>query len=168
MTTTGKRGRLFRRAEDLLVDDDDADLSEDEHAWWAAREEVAGVPHGTAPEPEPEAETDSRFEDYWSAESLFEEKARAKQPPPPRSDGAEGPSAAATVPGAMDLDSAHLVLQVKIGVSWEDITSAHRKLAKLYHPDRLISYSPEAQELGRTRMAEINAAHATLRALHFH
>ncbi len=164
MTTTGRRGRLFRRAEGE-GEDDAADLSEDEHAWWAAREEVAGVPHGAAPEPEPEAPTEAGFQDYWSAESLFEEQARPKPPPPPGPDGDERPSA--TVPGAMDLDSAHLVLQVKIGVSWEDITAAHRKLAKLYHPDRLISYSPEAQELGRTRMAEINAAHATLRALHF-
>ena len=62
----------------------------------------------------------------------------------------------------------HCCLQIKIGVDWEAITSAHRALAKLYHPDRLISYSPEAQELGRHRMSEINAAHATLRALHFH
>ena len=37
-----------------------------------------------------------------------------------------------------------------------------------FHPDRLVTYSPEAQELGRTRMAEINAAHSTLRTLHFH
>jgi DnaJ-domain-containing protein 1 len=163
MTTTGRRGRLFRREDE--GEDDAADLSEDEHAWWAAREEVAGVPHGTAPEPEPEPEAGSGFSDYWSAESLFEEQARPKPPP---KDQAGSAHASVDVPGAMDLDSAHLVLQVKIGVDWEDITSAHRKLAKLYHPDRLISYSPEAQELGRTRMAEINAAHATLRALHFH
>jgi len=166
MTTTGRRGRLFRRAEDE-GEDDAADLSEDEHAWWADREEVIGVPHGAAPEPEPAAETDTNtgFQDYWSAESLFEEQARPK-PPPAGSNEASPPTI--EVPGAMDLDSAHLVLQVKVGVDWEDVTSAHRRLAKLYHPDRLISYSPEAQDLGQARMAEINAAHATLRALHFH
>ncbi len=68
----------------------------------------------------------------------------------------------------MDLDSAHLVLQIEVGVEWEAITKAHRRLAMQYHPDRLVAYSPAAQELGRVRMAEINAAHATLRALHHH
>ncbi len=165
MTTTGRRGRLFRRAEGD-PDEAGADLSEDEHAWWAAREEVAGVPRGVAPDDEvEEAEAHSGFADYWSAESLFDEGTGPKAaPPPPRREQAEAEAAAA---GGMDLDSAHLVLQVPIGVSWEDITSAHRKLAKLYHPDRLIAHSPEAKELGRSRMAEINAAHATLRALHF-
>ncbi|MET0664633.1 MAG: J domain-containing protein [Acidimicrobiales bacterium] len=67
----------------------------------------------------------------------------------------------------MDLDSAYLVLQIAIGVDWEEITSAHRRLAKLYHPDRLVTYSVDAQAMGRERMAQINAAHATLRALHF-
>jgi len=163
MTTTGRRGRLFKRAEDLLDDDDGADLSEDEHAWWAAREGVAGVPRGNAPQPEAPtaAPEESKFEDYWSAESLFDEQAKAAPPP-------TGEAQEVDLPGAMDLDSAHLVLQVRIGVTWEEITAAHRTLAKLYHPDRLIEHSPEAQELGRHRMAEINAAHATLRALHFH
>ena len=72
------------------------------------------------------------------------------------------------VPGGIDLDSAHLVLQVDIGADWEAITRAHRTLAKQFHPDRLFAFSPDARELGRNRMAEINAAHATLRALHFH
>jgi hypothetical protein len=163
MTTTGRRGRLFRRAEDLLVDDDDADLSEDEHAWWAARDGVAGVPRGPQAEEEAPADTgdDARFQDYWSNESLFEEN---QVPPPPP---AGEPSPDLDVPGGLDLDAAHLVLQVRIGVTWEEITAAHRRLAKLYHPDRLVEWSPEAQELGRLRMAEINSAHATLRALHF-
>jgi DnaJ-domain-containing protein 1 len=163
MTTTGRRGRLFRRADELLDDEEGADLSEDEHAWWAAREEVAGVPRGPTPDAEiPATEPETGFSDYWSAESLYDEHAQAA---PPSTD--DGPMTV-EVPGGMDLDSAHLVLQVRIGVTWEEITAAHRKLAKLYHPDRLVDYAPEAQELGRARMAEINAAHATLRALHFH
>jgi hypothetical protein len=159
MTTTGRRGRLFRRAEDLLVDEDTADLSEDEHAWWAAREGVAAVPRGhAADEPPPTDEPASGFQDYWSAESLFEEQA----PPPPADEPDD-----AELPGGMDLDAAHLVLQLQVGVEWEDITKAHRRLAKLYHPDRLVEWSPDAQELGRRRMAEINEAYGTLRSLHF-
>jgi len=164
MTTTGRRGRLFRRAEDDL-DDRAADLSEDEHAWWAAREEVAGVPRGPQQEddPLPPPPPDSQFADYWTAESLFED--HATPPPAPEEPAVE---ADLDVPGGMDLDSAHLVLQIDIAADWETITRAHRTLAKQYHPDRLMAYSPEAQEVGRNRMAEINAAHATLRALHFH
>jgi len=162
VTSTGRRGRLFRRGDDDL-DDRHADLSEDEHAWWAAREEVAGVPRGPAPDVEDAPkEPASLFADYWTAESLFEKKARRPPPPPPATD------AEPDVPRGVDLDSAHLVLQIPVGTDWERITSAHRRLAKLYHPDLLISYSPAAQALGRNRMAEINAAHATLRALHFH
>ena len=138
------------------------DLSEDEHAWWAAREEVAGVPRGTPLEEEVDPNADRGFADYWSAESLFDEQPK---PPPTATDGADTQELAA---GAMDLDSAHLVLQVSVGAEWEVVVKAHRKLAKLYHPDRLIEWSPEAQEYGRLRMSEINEAHATLRALHFH
>ncbi len=111
----------------------------------------------------PRRRPDSQFADYWTAESLFEDQ--APPPPPPVEEKVE---ADLDVPGGMDLDSAHLVLQVDIGADWEAVTRAHRTLAKQYHPDRLVDYSPTAQEIGRNRMAEINAAHATLRALHFH
>ncbi len=68
----------------------------------------------------------------------------------------------------MDLDSAHLVLQIEIGSDWEAITRAHRRLAKLYHPDRLVDVlRRRPRRWAASRMAEINAAHATLRALHF-
>ena len=164
MTTTGRRGRLFTRGHDDL-DDRGADLSDDEHAWWAAREGVAGVPHGTNPPPveEDQPEPESEYAQTWTTESLFERRARQRPPratPPPADKSAPGQ-------GGMDLDSAHLVLQISIGVDWEEITSAHRRLAKLYHPDRLVTYSVDAQAMGRERMAQINAAHATLRALHF-
>ncbi len=163
MTTTG-RGRLFRRAYDDDLDDRDADLSEDEHAWWAAREEVAGVPRGPRHQAvAPEQDAGSPFAYHWPDESSF-----GPPPPPPPRAGEEQVATDLDVPGGMDLDSAHLVLQVKVGTEWEGITRAHRTLAKQFHPDRLMTYSPEAQELGRTRMAEINAAHSTLRTLHFH
>jgi hypothetical protein len=159
--TTGKRGRLFRRGNEDLGEDD-ADLSEDEHAWWAAREGVASVPRGSVVEDEvAAADEGTQFADYWTTESLFDEPARRPGPP-------KEPDHEVLSDLAMDLDAAHLVLQVAVGASWEDISRGHRTLAKLYHPDRLVAYSPDAQELGRIRMAEINAAHATLRALHHH
>ena len=188
VNAAGRRGRLFRRGDDDL-EDQAVDLSEDEHAWWVAREKVAGVPQG----PRHAAEAPPRPPDppaarEWTADSMFSR--RRPQPPPPSADERPSPPAAETaetaeatddtgeaeetveadlaVPGGIDLDSAHLVLQVDIGADWEAITRAHRTLAKQFHPDRLFAFSPDARELGRNRMAEINAAHATLRALHFH
>lgn len=166
VTVTGRRGRLFRRAEDEL-DGQDADLSEDEHAWWAARDDVQAVPRATtvawpAAEPEP----DPQFSDHRTARSLVDKPpdrfAKAARDSDPR----RGREPAAPAP-SMDLDAAHLILQVRVGSAWDDITAAHRRLAKLYHPDRLVAYSPDAQALGRERMAEIDAAHAALRTLHF-
>ncbi len=168
------------------LEDQPADLSEDEHAWWVAREKVAGVPRGPRHEAEaPPRPPDPPLADQWTADSMFSRS--RPQPPtasaPGRRDHRRGRGdqdhrrgrgsrqtveADLAVPGGIDLDSAHLVLQVDIGVDWEAITRAHRTLAKQFHPDRLFAFSPDAQELGRIRMAEINAAHATLRALHFH
>jgi len=161
MATVSGRKRLFRRG-DLAGPDDNADLSEDEHAWWAAREEVGGVPRGSrgagAPADE-DPETDPQFADYWTTESLFEH--------PPGGEPVDEPPSLDDDDPLMDLDVAHLVLQVPIAATWEEITRARRSLVKLYHPDRLLDLSPDAQRLGRDRMAEINLAHATLRRLHF-
>jgi hypothetical protein len=149
-------GRILRR-DALEAEDRDADLSEDEHAWWAARDGVSAVPRGHQQQAaEDSEEPESHFSDYWTAESLFE------TPPPGAATGTDADEMT-----SMDLDEAHLVLQVPIGAEWEDITTAHKRLAKLYHPDRLVELSDAAQQLGRGRMAEINAAHAALRTLHF-
>jgi DnaJ-domain-containing protein 1 len=102
---------------------------------------------------EADARTVGRFSDYWTNESLYDAGPADSQPPPTDT--------------GLDLDAAHLVLQVPLGAEWDQITAAHRRLAKLYHPDRLMAWSPGAQALGRSRMAEINAAHAALRKLHF-
>jgi hypothetical protein len=181
MEAAGRRVRLFRRVDDDL-ENQPADLSEDEHAWWAAREKVAGGPRG----PRHEAEAPPRPPDPLAARQRTAESMFGRQPPPPTPPAdettetteatkttVEGEEAEQTVEadlavlGGIDLDSAHLVLQVDIGADWEAITRAHRRLAKQFHPDRLFAFSPDARELGRTRMSEINAAHATLRALHF-
>ncbi len=154
-------GRIFKRDADA-PEDRDADLGEDEHAWWARREEINAVPRGDRRNVEEPPPADSTFNDYWTAESLFDEPPATLRSEPAPEDVPAEPA------HGMDLDAAHLVLQVPIGADWDDITAAHRRLAKLYHPDRLVELSAEAQDVGRQRMAEINAAHASLRALHFH
>ena len=39
----------------------------------------------------------------------------------------------------------------------------HRRLAKRYHPDRLVNASLEAQARGEERMRELNMAYESLR-----
>ncbi|HUW03255.1 MAG TPA: J domain-containing protein [Acidimicrobiales bacterium] len=141
------------------VTDDDA------NAWWTGHGEPAGTDAGldsqlgpkTADEireafkrkkrrPEPEAKPHGAFADYYSADSLFTTV---------NNDSVD--------PGAFDPDDPYVALGVPASASWEQIVSAHRRLAKLHHPDRLLDASAEDQELSANRMAEINLAYAELR-----
>ena len=58
---------------------------------------------------------------------------------------------------------AHQVLGVPLGASRQEISQAYRKLAFMYHPDRVAGMGPEAMEYSEERMKEINAAYAELR-----
>jgi DnaJ-domain-containing protein 1 len=141
------------------VTDDDA------NAWWTGRGEPAETDAEldshlgpkTADEireafkrknrkPEPEAKPHGAFSEYYSADSLFTTV---------NDDSVD--------PGAFDPDDPYVVLGVPASASWEHIVSAHRRLAKLHHPDRLLDASPEDKELSANRMAEINLAYAELR-----
>ncbi len=60
--------------------------------------------------------------------------------------------------------SAWEILGVGPGASEEEIVVAYRKMARLYHPDRVEGLGPEFKELAERRMKEINAAYKELRA----
>ncbi|CAN5321069.1 hypothetical protein BH10ACI2_BH10ACI2_07520 [soil metagenome] len=59
--------------------------------------------------------------------------------------------------------SAYQTLGVEIGSSWEAITAAYRRMAKMYHPDRLAGLAPEFVALAEERMKDINIAYQTLK-----
>jgi len=59
--------------------------------------------------------------------------------------------------------AAYEVLGVSVNSSEEQLVSAYRNMAKMYHPDRLANLAPEFIELAEERMKEINAAYATLK-----
>ena len=84
------------------------------------------------------------FEDYYSTESLFE---------------GDGPGA----PGLFDPDDPYAVLGVAPTATWEQIMAAHRRLAKLHHPDRLLNATPEDRQRSEDRMRDINIAYAELK-----
>ena len=48
----------------------------------------------------------------------------------------------------------------------EQVAVAYRRMAQMYHPDKVAGLGPELQKLAEDRMKEINAAHLTLKS-HF-
>lgn len=56
------------------------------------------------------------------------------------------------------------VLGVSPGASDEELTSAYRRMAKQYHPDRVADLGPEFRQLAEERMKEINAAYEAVRS----
>ena len=127
------------------------DLNDEEHAWWAAREELetGRVPRGrkgrSATKEPPPTNPKGGFESYYTAESLFDS--------PGNGDGV----------GVLDETDPYVVLGVPASATWDEITSAHRRLAKLHHPDRLVDATPEQRESGEGRIRELNIAYMELR-----
>jgi hypothetical protein len=58
--------------------------------------------------------------------------------------------------------SANEVLGVQPDASKAEITAAYRKMAQMYHPDKVAGLGPEFKELAELRMKEINGAYAEL------
>lgn len=140
---------LRRRKKDDETSDEDENVhiaSDEEHAWWAAREEFDSnkIPHGrTKKPPVEEAPKHSAFEDYFSTESLFDWT------------GDEG--------GIFDETDPYVVLGLPPSATWEEISAAHRRLAKLHHPDRMQDASEEEREASDRRIRELNVAYMELR-----
>lgn len=96
--------------------------------------------------PEPEAKPHGAFAEYYSADSLFTT--------------VDDDSVSS---GEFNPDDPYVVLGVPASANWDQIVSAHRRLAKLHHPDRLLDAAPDDREKSEERMAEINLAYAELR-----
>jgi DnaJ-domain-containing protein 1 len=118
-------------------------LDSQEHAWWAGRETLDSqeIPHGRPKQAvKEEAPKRNTFEDYYSTASLFE-----------------------PVVEVLDEDDPYAVLGVPATATWEEITKAHRRLAKRFHPDRLTDMSKEEQAKGEVRIRDLNIAYMELR-----
>ena len=76
-----------------------------------------------------------------------------------------GAGAGAAGDGRRGAADAYAVLGLEPGVSDEELRTAHRKLVRTYHPDRLVSKGlpEEFMELANDRLAAINAAYETVR-----
>ena len=87
----------------------------------------------------------------WEAEKPHEERTRrSAYAPPPVEERAE-------------VVSARKVLGVRDGASMSEIVTAYRKMARLYHPDKVLDLPAEVREFSERRMKEINDADTELK-----
>jgi len=61
---------------------------------------------------------------------------------------------------------ARKVLGVGDGASSDEIAASYRRLAQMYHPDKVAALAPEFQTIAETRMKELNAAYELLKRRH--
>jgi DnaJ domain/Chloroplast envelope transporter len=59
--------------------------------------------------------------------------------------------------------SPHEVLGIGVSASREEIRIAYRKMASLYHPDKVAHLAPEFREMADRKMKEINTAYGQLK-----
>ena len=126
-------------------DDGNVDLGGEEHAWWANRDELDSnkVPTGQSKQKPPEEPKRNTFEEYFSTESLFN-----------WTGGSDS---------IFDETDPYVVLGLPPSASWEEISAAHRRLAKLHHPDRQQNATEEERENSNRRIRDLNIAYMELR-----
>jgi DnaJ-class molecular chaperone len=136
-----------RRKSDSPEKDDDTVHISDEHAWWAARDEREfdsnKAPSGRTKQKPVEEPKRSTFEEYFSTESLFD-----------WTGGSES---------IFDETDPYVVLGLPASASWEEISTAHRRLAKIHHPDRLHNATEDERENSNRRIRDLNIAYMELR-----
>lgn len=57
----------------------------------------------------------------------------------------------------------YVVLNIPRNATQDEISTAYRKLAQMYHPDKVAGLAPEYYEIAETKMKDINAAYEQLR-----
>lgn len=91
------------------------------------------------------------------------EEAREERSRRAASESEEQESAHPSAKSSETESPAHRVLGVAASASMGEITSAYRKLALTYHPDKVAHLKPEVREYADQKMKEINAAYAELK-----
>lgn len=63
-------------------------------------------------------------------------------------------------------ENAYTILNISRDASWEDISTAYKKMAQMYHPDKVAGLAPEYREIAEKQMKIINAAYEQLKRNH--
>jgi len=98
-----------------------------------------------------------------------------RQESPPRSDkstgtgGTSGTSerkrtASQTITWRENSKAPYEVLGIGVSASKEEIRIAYRKMASLYHPDKVAHLAPEFREMADRKMKEINTAYGSIKS----
>jgi DnaJ-domain-containing protein 1 len=56
----------------------------------------------------------------------------------------------------------YVVLNVPRNATQDEISASYKKLAQMYHPDKVAGLAPEYYEIAETKMKDINAAYAQI------
>ena len=56
----------------------------------------------------------------------------------------------------------YVVLNVPRNATQDEISTSYKKLAQMYHPDKVAGLAPEYYEIAETKMKDINAAYAQI------
>lgn len=78
-------------------------------------------------------------------------------------DGAESGRTQEARPGASSAKDPYAVLNLRPNATQDEVMKAYRKLAQMYHPDKVAGLAPEYREIAEKKMKEINAAYEQLR-----
>lgn len=161
-------GVFRRRAKVAEAATDSVDLSDGDHAWWA-NTRVQHTPTFTpdAPEAADAPVADPAGEQPWAFTDVFAadvDGAIDREFGEEASD--DGEADARNLAEVFVEESAFRTLGLEPGAAWEDVVLAHRKMAKRFHPDRLIHAEDHERREGEQKMIEANAAYETLRKLH--
>jgi len=98
-----------------------------------------------------------------------------RQESPPRSDQSTGTGARSGASERKESNSRtgvqresptspYAILGIAVSASAEEIRIAYRKMANLYHPDKVAHLAPEFREMADRKMKEINTAYGTLKS----
>ena len=147
---------------------DNVDLSDGDHAWWA-NSRVQHAPTFTPEESDLPAAAPGAAEDApWGYTDVFAADVDGAIDREFGDDGADAAGQRADARNLADVfveESAFRTLGLEPGAAWDDVVLAHRRMAKRFHPDRLIHAEDHERAEGERKMIEVNAAYETLRKL---
>lgn len=162
--------RKAKKSEDADLAEN-VDLSDREHAWWAARPRLThtygfdadtgaqtGADTGEAPDPEPGDQNSWQFRPIFQADGAghIEQEHEHEHEHEARFDARD----LAEIFGE---EAAYRALGLDPGAPWADVVTNHRRLAKRYHPDRLLDADQATQAEGEAKMRDANVAYETIR-----
>jgi len=162
--------RKAKKSEDADLAEN-VDLSDREHAWWAARPrltltygfdadaDTAGDT-GEVPDPAPADQSSWQFRPIFQADGAGHIE---QEPQHEQETETQARHDARNLAEIFGEESAYRALGLSPGAPWADVVTNHRRLAKLYHPDRLLDADPITRAEGEAKMRDANVAYETLR-----